>query len=67
MNGWALRNAREANSIAGLSSSEDGNRMRLVEILQSRKHALRVSEVATLFSVTDQHSTKWQRGEFFRP
>jgi excisionase family DNA binding protein len=29
--------------------------MRLVEILQSRKHALRVSEVATLFSVTDQH------------
>lgn len=29
--------------------------MRLVEILQSRKHALRVSEVAALFSVTDQH------------
>jgi excisionase family DNA binding protein len=29
--------------------------MRLVEILQSSKHALRVSEVATLFSVTDQH------------
>jgi excisionase family DNA binding protein len=29
--------------------------MRLVEILQSRKPALRVSEVARLFSVTDQH------------
>jgi excisionase family DNA binding protein len=32
--------------------------MRLVEILQSRKHALRVSEVAMLFSVTDQHIYK---------
>ncbi len=32
--------------------------MRLVEILQNRKQALRVSEVATLFSVTDQHIYK---------
>src|SRR6266851_9822128 len=32
--------------------------MRLVEILESRKQALRVSEVATLFAVTSQHIYK---------
>ena len=32
--------------------------MRLVEILEGRKQALRVSEVANLFSVTPQHSYK---------
>jgi excisionase family DNA binding protein len=32
--------------------------MRLVEILESRKQAMRVSEVATLFAVTSQHIYK---------
>lgn len=32
--------------------------MRLVEILENRKQALRVSEVATLFAVTSQHIYK---------
>jgi excisionase family DNA binding protein len=32
--------------------------MRLVEILESRKQVLRVSEVATLFAVTSQHIYK---------
>jgi excisionase family DNA binding protein len=32
--------------------------MRLVEILESRKQALSVSEVATLFAVTSQHIYK---------
>jgi len=32
--------------------------MRLVEILESRKQALRVSEVVTLFAVTTQHIYK---------
>ncbi len=32
--------------------------MRLIEILEGRKQALRVSEVANLFSVTPQHIYK---------
>jgi hypothetical protein len=32
--------------------------MRLVEILENRKQALRVSEVTTLFAVTSQHICK---------
>jgi hypothetical protein len=36
--------------------------MRLVEILEGRRQALRVSEVANLLCVTPQHITRWPRG-----
>jgi hypothetical protein len=36
--------------------------MRLVEILEGRRQALRVNEVANLFCVTPQHITRWPLG-----
>ncbi len=50
-----MGNEDEADRIAGFSIVGGQDTMTLVEILQNRKHALRVREVATLFSVADQH------------
>jgi excisionase family DNA binding protein len=53
-----LRKGIKATRIVRFSILTGWSAMRLVEILESRKQALRVSEVATLFAVTSQHIYK---------
>jgi hypothetical protein len=53
-----LRKGTKATRIVRFSILTGWGAMTLVEILESRKQALRVSEVATLFAVTSQHSYK---------
>jgi hypothetical protein len=53
-----LRKGTKATRIVRFSILTGWGAMTLVEILESRKQALRVSEVATLFAVTSQHIYK---------